>query len=157
MSENPGDGRLSNRDCQSDENYQLDQQVGFLLRRANQRHLSIFSTHIGEFTPMQFAALAKLCELGAASQNDLGRRTAMDAATIMGVIERLKKRELVEVGRDPNDQRRVLLTPTPLGQKTYNSLVEAAKRVTNETLSPLTAYEQAKFLSFLERLTDQGS
>ena len=69
--------------------YSLKAQVGFNLRRANQRHVAIFARHVDGLTPTQFAALAKLHELGSLSQNKLGRLTAMDSATIKGVVERL--------------------------------------------------------------------
>lgn len=53
--------------------YALQEQVGFILRKANQRHLSIFAARISDLTPPQFAALAKLHEVGPTSQNQLGR------------------------------------------------------------------------------------
>ena len=64
--------------------YVLEDQVGFLLRCAHQRATETFNAVMGEFsiTPTQFAALAKLDDLQAVSQNQLGRLTAMDPATI---------------------------------------------------------------------------
>ena len=58
---------------------------------------------MGEFgvTPTQFAALAKLHDLGAVSQNQLGRLTAMDPATICGVVGRLIERGYVRPSPDP--------------------------------------------------------
>ena len=47
------------------EEYRLQEQAGFLLRKANQRHLTIFAKHIGDLTPPQFASLAKLHEVAA--------------------------------------------------------------------------------------------
>ena len=44
--------------------YQLDDQVGYKLRLANQRHLEIFSRHLPEVTPTQFSILVRLCEVG---------------------------------------------------------------------------------------------
>ena len=81
-----------------DKDYVLEDQVGHLLRRAHQRHTSIFQAHIGDsqLTPLQFAALVKLSDLGEVSQNRLGRLTAMDAATMQGVIRRLFARRLIE-------------------------------------------------------------
>ena len=70
--------------------YRLQEQVGFILRKAHQRHVAIFAAHIGDLTPPQFAALAKLNDVGETSQNQLGALIAMDAATIKGVIDRLK-------------------------------------------------------------------
>ena len=63
--------------------YKLDDQVGFVLRQAQQRHAALFASLMIEgLTPTQWAALSKLAEIGATSQNRLGRLTAMDAATI---------------------------------------------------------------------------
>ena len=91
-----------------EEPYVLDDQVGFVLRQAQQRHTTIFATEmIEDLTPTQWAALAKLRELGACSQNHLGRRTAMDAATIKGVIDRLTARGFTATGPDPRDARRL--------------------------------------------------
>ena len=92
--------------------YRLEDQVGFLLRKATQRHLGIFAQHIPDLTATQFAALAKLVEHGEISQNHLGRETAMDAATIKGVIDRLRKRGLINSRADPGDSRRLLLRPS---------------------------------------------
>ena len=62
--------------------YILDEQVGFILRQVAQRHAAIFASHIeSDLTTTQWAALAKLAEIGPLSQNLLGRQTAMDAAT----------------------------------------------------------------------------
>ena len=132
--------------------YVLDDQVGFLLRRANQRHLAIFAAGIAELTPTQFAALARLCELGRASQNALGRATAMDAATIKGVVDRLRARGLVEVRPDRRDQRRVVLAPSAAGRALFDSLSGRAAAISRETLAPLSDAEQALFLSLLRRL-----
>ena len=67
----------------------LDQQVGFLLRVTMQRHTSIFTSRMIEgLTQTQFAALAKLYEVGPSSQNQLGRLICLDAATIKGVVDR---------------------------------------------------------------------
>ena len=78
--------------------YRLEEQVGHLLRRAHQRHAAIFQDGIGDLqlTPMQFAALVKIRDLGKVSQNQLGRLTAMDPATTQGVIQRLVARGVIE-------------------------------------------------------------
>ena len=90
----------------------LERQVGFVMRRAVQRHIAIFSALIPEMTPTQFAALAKLCELGLASQNELGRLTSMDVATIKGVADRLRARSLITSAPLESDKRRLMLTPS---------------------------------------------
>lgn len=133
--------------------YILDDQVGFVMRRVNQRHLAIFARMIPDLTPTQFATLAKLCELGQVTQNALGRATAMDAATIKGVADRLRKKGFVTSFPDPNDQRRMFLTPSPAGRDAFEQLAHQAHNVTRETLAPLTAAEQDTLLSLLNKLT----
>src|SRR5262247_1004388 len=76
--------------------YVLDDQAGFLMRVAMQRHTSIFTSRMIEgLTQTQFAALAKLYEVGPCSQNYLGRLIYLDAATIKGVVDRLHLRGLL--------------------------------------------------------------
>ena len=134
--------------------YMLEDQVGHLLRRAHQRHAAIFQEMIGDaqLTPLQFAALAKLDDLGEVSQNELGRRTAMDAATMQGVIKRLLARGLIDRKPDPEDRRRVVLSLTADGR----ALIAAAKpnghAITDETLAGLSDAERRSFLSLLKRL-----
>ena len=74
--------------------YQLEDQIGFKLRLANQKHLEVFSQLLPEITPTQFAVLAKLEKTKSLSQNLLGRLVGMDASTTQGVVHRLKKKGL---------------------------------------------------------------
>jgi len=132
--------------------YQLHDQVGFILRQVSQRHLAIFVNQIEDFTPMQFAALAKLCERRSLSQNELGRQTAMDGATIKGVVDRLKNRGYVNTESDPQDQRRIILSPSSEGDRIFDLSVAAARQITEDTLAPLSDKEQTQFMGLLSRL-----
>lgn len=133
--------------------YRLDSQVGFILRQAMQRHAAIFTSGIGGgLTPTQWAALAKLHEAGPLSQNLLGRQTAMDAATIKGVVDRLTRRGLTAAAPDAADGRRLLVTLTAKGAEWVRRLAPHAHAITAETLSPLTPEEQQVLVSLLLRL-----
>lgn len=132
--------------------YQLDDQIGFILRRVTQRHLALFSESIPAVTTTQFAVLARLQQLGPLSQNHLGRETAMDAATIKGVVGRLTKLGLAETAKDPKDRRRVIVTLSPAGHQLYAQTVNHALAVSDKTLSPLTEQERATLLTLLSKL-----
>ncbi|MEO1192823.1 MAG: MarR family transcriptional regulator [Pseudomonadota bacterium] len=140
-------------DDQETIDYRLDAQVGFLLRKANQRHLAIFAAGIDNLTPLQFASLAKLLEEGPLSQNALGRATAMDAATIKGVIGRLRDRGLVTTLPDAGDRRRLTVALTASGRSLVSALTQTASKISADTLGPLTPDEQQLFLRLLQRLT----
>jgi len=136
--------------------YVLEDQVGHLLRRAHQRHTAIFQASIGDeqLTPLQFAALMKLADVGEASQNHLGRLTAMDAATMQGVIKRLIARGLIERRPDPDDRRRLLLTLTKDGARIAENAAERGLGISDRTLEPLSRAERQTFLKLLARLSD---
>jgi DNA-binding MarR family transcriptional regulator len=133
--------------------YVLDEQIGFMLRQVSQRHAVIFARDIGaDLTPTQWAALSKLAETGACSQNQLGRLTAMDVATIKGVIDRLTARGLTETSADPEDGRRLRVSLTRAGQQLAEKVAANALAISRETLSPLDARERELFVAMLEKL-----
>ena len=133
--------------------YRLDDQIGYILRRVTQRHLSIFAAAIPEVTTTQFAVLARLAEIGPVSQNHLGRATAMDAATIKGVVDRLAKLGLVATTADPADRRRLIVSLTEAGSGLVMARTATALRISAETLAPLSAGEARTLMQLLLRLT----
>jgi len=133
--------------------YRLDDQIGFILRKASQRHLSIFAKLVPGLTPMQFAALAKLFELGPVSQNGLGRETAMDAATIKGVVDRLSQRGLLTTRQNQTDRRRMVVELSPAGTALFARLAETACQVSDRTLAPLSPAERKSLAHLLAKLT----
>ena len=135
------------------EQYLLEEQVGYLMRLAGQRHATIFQS-LAPFvlTPTQFSALVKLLELGECSQNELGRKTAMDVATIKGVVDRLRQRDLVVVRPDPVDKRRSLISLSQDVRDTAQSLYDAGFEISEQTLLPGCKREEV-FLALLKKLT----
>lgn len=132
--------------------YQLNAQVGFNLRRANQRHVAIFQKHVDGLTPTQFAAMARVHELGPLSQNRLGRLTAMDSATIKGVVERLLVKNLVALNPDPDDKRLRLVSLTTEGEALLGAATKQALAARVETLGPLSEAEAAQLEALLAKL-----
>jgi MarR family transcriptional regulator, lower aerobic nicotinate degradation pathway regulator len=133
--------------------YILDEQIGFILRQVSQRHAVIFSRDIGaDLTPTQWAALAKLAETGPCSQNQLGRLTAMDVATIKGVIDRLTARGLTETSQDPADGRRLRVSLTRAGQQLAEKVAANALAISKQTLAPLDPRERETLVELLGKL-----
>ena len=136
------------------EAYQLSDQVGFNLRRAHQRHVAIFTRHVSGLTATQFAALARLNEYGALSQNRLGRLTAMDSATIKGVVERLGGKGLVTSRPDTHDQRLRVVELTSEGHQAFELTEKQALKARAETLEALSAEEIETFEAVLAKLVE---
>lgn len=137
----------------SADDYRLDDQIGYVLRRVSQRHLAIFAAAIPEVTTTQFAVLARLAETGPDSQNHLGRATAMDAATIKGVVDRLAKLGYVATAADPADRRRLTVSLTDAGTRLFETRAATALQVTAETVAPLSDEEAQLLKTLLLRLT----
>ena len=134
--------------------YVLEEQIGFLIRRAHQRASAIFDQVMEGFevTPVQYAALAKLHDLGPTSQNQLGRMVGIDPATMFGVAGRLSKRGLVATSVDPNDARLVVLELTGAGRDIIAAMKERGAEVTARTLEPLSAAEATTLTRLIARL-----
>jgi DNA-binding MarR family transcriptional regulator len=135
------------------ETYRLEEQVGYILRQAYQRHAAIFAERIPEqLTTTQFATLVRLEDVGPCSQNELGRLTAMDGATIKGVTDRLIQRGFVAATVDPEDGRRRMLALTSDGRDVVMRAIPIATEITAQTLDPLSEDERAQFVGLLKKL-----
>lgn len=132
--------------------YRLEDQIGFKLRLANQKHLEVFARMMPDVTPTQFAVLAKLLAEGAISQNHLGRLVGMDAATTKGVVERLRAKGFVLRTKSTSDMRRLDISLTPEGHAFAQQAVETATGISAATAGNLTPRELARLLELLDKL-----
>jgi DNA-binding MarR family transcriptional regulator len=108
---------------------------------------------IDQITPTQWAALVKLKALGTSSQNRLGRETAMDVATIKGVVGRLLARGLVRASQDPQDGRRVTISLSEAGLKAVEEGTPVARKITEQTVHGLSTSERAALIKLLRRIS----
>lgn len=141
------------------EHYDYTEQVGHLLRKVYQRHVAIFQQHIGDsqITAVQFITLCALRDHGPSAQNDLVRYTAVDQATIRGVVERLKARGLVSLGPDPTDKRKVIVMLTTAGQTLIQHTTSNALRITEMTYGQLNPAERVALVYLLRKMLDDMS
>ncbi len=138
-----------------DGNYVLERQIGHMLRRAHQRASAVFKANFAghDLTPTQFAALVKIADAREVSQNLLGRLTAMDPATMKGVIGRLHRRRLIARNHDAKDRRRTLWSLTDAGEHLLGKAIEAGLATSDRTLAPLNPQERKTLQKLLSRLT----
>jgi DNA-binding MarR family transcriptional regulator len=133
--------------------YRLEDQIGFILRQASQRHVMIFGSLMpGGLTPTQFSVMNMLDRLGTCTQNQLGRYVGMDAATAKGVVDRLAAKGLLQTVPDPDDARLLIVSLTDDGIALAADSVAAARHITAETLAPLNASEQKILIELLKKI-----
>lgn len=134
--------------------YRLDDQIGYLLRLANQRHTTIFQDHtLQNLTPTQFSVMVRLEAEGKSSQNRLGRLAAMDVATIKGVVDRLRERGLAVSEPDPDDRRRSVISLTDEGRALLARMRPVGLAISEQTLAPLNPAERRTLLRLIAKLT----
>jgi len=145
---------MRTRSTNTGDDYNLDDQIGFILRKVSQRYTSIFTASFGnDLTGPQWATLAKLYEIGPTSQNQLGRLVALDAATIKGVVDRLSTRGFTSTSADPADARRIVVALTDAGRKEAERGFPLAAAITVEALAPLDTAQQVQLLTLLKKLS----
>lgn len=133
--------------------YNLDQQIGFRLRLAMQRHTDLFFKNmVFGLTQPQFAALARLYTTGACSQNHLGRSIGLDSASIVGVVSRLKARKLISVSKDKEDRRRIVIDLTASGRAIIVKAIQKGSLANELTLAPLTNEQRKTLISLLGQI-----
>lgn len=97
--------------------------TGYLLRRAQQLHVATWTRLVSaDTTSVQYAILALLDRLGAASQRTLCDEADLDRSTIADILVRMERRGLVERTRDLDDRRRNAVTLTAEGRAEYERL-----------------------------------
>lgn len=138
------------------QSYQFSEQVGHLLRRAYQRHVALFQQTIpdSQLTAAQFVVLCAVRDQGACSLIEIVKHTAIDQATVRGVIDRLKTRELITVSHDPADRRKVLVSLTDAGAALVGEMVPFARDITEATFGELNPAERVAVVYLLRKMCE---
>lgn len=138
--------------------YDVTEQVGHLLRKAVQRHTSIFQQNIedAQLTAIQFVTLCALNDRGRSSQAELVEATAIDQATIRGIINRLKARGLIKLSPGQLDRRKVIVDITPEGKVLIEHAIPNAKKISKLTMGKLNPAEQVAILYLLQKMNNSS-
>jgi MarR family transcriptional regulator, lower aerobic nicotinate degradation pathway regulator len=126
----------------------------FLLKRlgwaAKDRAMDAYEA--AGFSPYHYAVLALLEEEPRETQATIADALGYDRSHLVGLLDELEERELIERRRDPADRRRHLVKLTPEGKRALNRLRTVAKRVDDEFLAPLDDDQRAALHELLSTL-----
>jgi DNA-binding MarR family transcriptional regulator len=99
-----------------------------------------------------YVVLSALADEPMRTQAALARAIGADKTRIIGTLDELQERALIEREPDPDDRRVRLLRLTPAGRQLYASVRTGIRAVEEELLSGLTPADKRAFLRALQQL-----
>jgi DNA-binding MarR family transcriptional regulator len=129
----------------------------FLLKRlgfaAKERALEAYEST--GLHPYHHAILLVLDEGSRETQGAIADALGYDRGQLVGLLDELEERGLVERRRDPNDRRRHLVRLTLDGKRMLRRLRALSRQIEDEFLAPLSDKERANLHALLLRLAEK--
>ena len=136
---------------------ELVESVTFLLKRlgfaAKERALEAYEET--GLHPYHHAVLLVLGEGSRETQGAIADALGYDRGQLVGLLDELEERGLVERRRDPNDRRRHIVRLTADGRRTLRRLRALARQIEDDYLAPLSDNERATLHALLLRLAEK--
>jgi len=130
---------------------------GFLIRRAQQMHISLWMRHVGPtLTAVQFGVLLVLAQQHELDQTSVAELMSLDKNNAADVLRRMRSRGFVTRTRDPNDGRRMVTRLTEAGSGVLLRAAPEVSQVQDQLLSVLNPEERNATLNLLRRVAYCG-
>jgi MarR family transcriptional regulator, lower aerobic nicotinate degradation pathway regulator len=133
---------------------ELLRSTAFLLKllgsAVRERSLAAFAST--KLTPQHYAVLSLLEEGTRETQATIADALGYDRSHLVGLLDELEEKSLLERRRDPGDRRRHLVSLTQEGMAMLGELRAIAKQVEKEFLAPLAPEERQALHSLLLEL-----
>jgi DNA-binding MarR family transcriptional regulator len=137
----------------------VEDQIGFVLRLAQ---LAVFKDIIETLNPFglrpsDFSALRVIAANPGLKQQDIGRELGIKRPNLVGMVEELRKKKLIERKTVPGDRRSYALTLTKIGEDLLDRAEEAHRGHQMRLREALGDNDPLQFLSGLRSLAKLGS
>jgi MarR family transcriptional regulator, lower aerobic nicotinate degradation pathway regulator len=129
----------------------------FLLKRlgfaAKERAMRAYERT--DLHPYHHAVLLVLDEGAPETQGSIADALGYDRGQLVGLLDDLEDRQLVERQRDPKDRRRHVVRITPEGKRALKKLRALSRQLDDEFLGPLDEQERRELHGLLLRLAER--
>jgi DNA-binding MarR family transcriptional regulator len=129
----------------------------FLLKRlgfaAKERGVAAYEAE--DVHPYHYAILLALDEGGHETQGAIADVLGYDRGQLVGMLDEIEQRGLIERRRDPNDRRRHLVQMTAEGKRKLRKLRTLARGLENDFLEPLSEAEREELHRLLLKLAEK--
>ncbi|GAB4314740.1 MAG: MarR family winged helix-turn-helix transcriptional regulator [Candidatus Zixiibacteriota bacterium] len=107
-----------------------------------------------EITVPQLVCLLEIAGAGPLKISELARRVYLSSSTVVGIVDRLEERGLINRQRDPVDRRLVRVVATPAGVALSRQAPSPLQDGIANALMHLPELEQATIALSLERIVE---
>jgi DNA-binding MarR family transcriptional regulator len=133
--------------------------IGFLLSQVGSHTSARFAERLEPlgFKPAHVGVLRVIQEADGLSQQALGERIGMFPSRLVGIIDEMEKRGLVERRNSPTDRRSYALYLTEAGRAALEQIGRVSGKLQEEVFASLSDAEKAQMAEFLRRIVaEQG-
>jgi len=142
-------------DAVDDRDAEPQRHVGYLTRRAQQRHMAAWTRIAStEISSVQYTILVVLDRLGEASQRVLCDEADLDRSTIADLVARMERKGLIARQRDPGDARRNTVTLTDAGRGERLRLRPLVEQVQEALMASMSEEDRRALRAGLHGLLD---
>ncbi len=133
----------------------LSQRLTYLLKRALVDLEDLHRVHLGPLgiDGRELAVLLLLEAREPGSQQQAAARLGVDRTTMVGLLDGLEAKGLVERHADREDRRRNVIAITDSGHRTLDKAVRASDKAERQLLDQLSAADQKHLRALLTRVS----
>jgi DNA-binding MarR family transcriptional regulator len=133
--------------------------IVYLLSKAYQKAHGNLRKHLSPFelTPVQHLILEALWEAEGLSAGDIGKRLALDNATLSGILDRMNEKGWVHRASDETDKRFVRVHLTEKAKTLRSTLVSERQKANEEILKAFNLEERVLLRRLLKDIKGIGA